>query len=376
MTASNAPWPSPPTRALPRPILGLIAPLYGIAVGWRNRRFDRREGVVELDRPVISVGNLSLGGTGKTPMVARLVTHLRSRGRWPCIAMRGYRGGPDGRSDEADAYRAAFPDLPIVAQPDRTSGLLDRFADQAGDRIDCVILDDGFQHRRLARRLDIVLLDATRPVTADRLFPAGYLREPVQGLARAGAVVITHARRAPPEVTESLLALARTQAPHAVLATCSHVWTTLAALDGASCDLSWLRGRRLVACCGIGNPQAFLAALREHVGGTLVGELVLPDHDPYAADTVMKLIELARSTRAEAIVVTEKDWAKLSRVREDRWPCPVLRPVLELSFHTGERELLDRVTAAAELREDDHHPSAPGHDEGDPEDQQALPEAT
>src|SRR3954465_11700123 len=109
---------------LPGPIGAAVAALYNLGISWRNRRFDREKGVVTFDRPVISVGNLSVGGTGKTPMVLHLMKLLRENGAWPCVAMRGY-GQPSGEglnSDEATIYQRAFPDLPMVAQPNRTEG--------------------------------------------------------------------------------------------------------------------------------------------------------------------------------------------------------------------------------------------------------------
>ncbi|HRQ74118.1 MAG TPA: tetraacyldisaccharide 4'-kinase, partial [Phycisphaerales bacterium] len=149
----------------------LAAMVYGAAIARRNRAFDAGRGVVTLDRPVISVGNLSTGGTGKSPTVAWVVRTLREAGRDPCIAMRGYRSR-DGVSDEAEEYRAAFDDLPVVARPDRLQGLIELFASERGGRVDAVVLDDGFQHRCIARALDLVLIDATRDPFADAMIPA------------------------------------------------------------------------------------------------------------------------------------------------------------------------------------------------------------
>ncbi len=341
------------------PVPGWIArplvPLYRAVITRRNRRYDELRGVVELDRPVISVGNLSVGGTGKTPMVAWVVGVLRGAGRDPAVAMRGYRAGPEG-SDEALEYATGFGELPVVAQADRLSGLLGLFASERGERVDVVVLDDGFQHRRIARQLDIVLVDATRSPFEGALLPAGWLREPVQSLGRAGAVVITHAGRVSGAGLADLRRRLGEVAPRAVFASCDHVWRGLRLHrqtgEGAGPEevpVSWLRGGRVVACCAIGNPAPFLAGVREQ--GAEVRELVLRDHDPMGPEVVRRLGAMAREHGARGIVVTAKDWAKLARYSAGAWPCPVVVPRLGLEFREG-REGLERLvlgTAALDL---------------------------
>ncbi len=196
----------------------------------RNRRFDAGHGVVTLDRPVISVGNLSTGGTGKTPMTMRVVQWLREAGHAPAIAMRGYRAGPEG-SDEALLYQEAFAGMPIVAQANRIDGLLQLFAQEEGDgeagsaparaRTDVVVLDDGFQHRQIARQFDLVLIDATRDPFADALLPAGWLREPAASLRRAHAVVLTHAESADARWLEAIRERVLAIRPGAIVAEAS-----------------------------------------------------------------------------------------------------------------------------------------------------------
>src|SRR5881394_190373 len=149
--------------ALRGPLGPVAAAVYGAAISLRNRRFDRGKGVVTFDRPVVSVGNLSVGGTGKTPMVLHLARVLTEAGHRPCVAMRGYGAADGQKADEAREYHRAIRNLPVVAQPDRTLGLIELFGTEHGSEVDCVILDDGFQHRQIARQYDIVLIDATRP---------------------------------------------------------------------------------------------------------------------------------------------------------------------------------------------------------------------
>lgn len=336
---------------LPGPLGRALATLYGAEIARRNRRFDARRGVVTLDRPVISVGNLSVGGTGKTPMVARLVRLLLGAGHRPCIAMRGYRAR-GGESDEASLYTREFPGLPIVAQPDRLHGLIRLFGTPEGEEIDCIVLDDGFQHRRLARQLDIVLIDASRDPFNDRLLPAGWLREPVASLHRAHAAVLTHAETAAPEEIRRLTRQTAAAGGPSLIAVARHAWAGFSVAAGGADEehpLAWAAGRALVAACAIGHPEPFLAEAGRASGRDLAGRLILRDHDPYAPPTVRRLIRLAADARADAIIVTEKDWSKLRRVPPGDWPCPVVRPRLELRLDSGgdalDRAVLDAAAA-------------------------------
>lgn len=333
----------PPLRG---PVGRFAARVYGSIMARRNRRFDERRGVVEFDRPVISVGNLSVGGTGKTPMVAALVRHLMARGHRPCIAMRGY-GSSRGvaGSDEAAAYRREFPAMPIVAQADRTAGLLQLFAKEheaeSAEPTDVIVLDDGFQHRRIARQMDVVLIDATRDPFADRLLPAGWLREPVESVRRATHVVLTHVEAVDENrVREYCDAIGRVRG-RPVEAMAAHAWTELRVRErGAETTraVESLRGQRVVAACAIGNPEAFLEMVRRAVGRAFES-VVLPDHDTFADGTIRRVIELARGAGAAAIVCTDKDWSKLAD-RGIEWPCAVVRPRLEIAFVAGGERLL------------------------------------
>lgn len=320
--------------------------LYRVELDRRNRRFDRGRGVTRLDRPVVSVGNLSVGGTGKTPMVAWVVERLLEAGRRPCIAMRGYKRRNAEHSDEETLYRERFPGVPVVAQPDRIGGLRALFAEPAGARVDCVVLDDGYQHRRLARDLDLVLVDASRALLGERCLPAGWLREPVESLARADAIVLTHAERAEPGAVGSLVAALEARFPRALVGVTRHVWESLRVADDGSetaQSVAWLRGRRVVAACAIGHPSAFVAMVREACGTELAGTIIFRDHARFTDARVEALADLARERSAEAIVVTEKDWSKLSLASASRWPCTLVRPVLSIGFDRGADELRARL---------------------------------
>lgn len=346
-------------RAGPLPLIGrVIEPVYRAGIGYRNRRFDRGVGVERAGVPVISVGNLSVGGTGKTPMVMHVLGVLLRSGRRPCVAMRGYvaSGHGDQTPDETDAYRRAFPAeaLPIVARADRIVGVRELLR-RDGARVDCVVLDDGFQHRQIARDLDVVLVDATpgRSVFSDRLLPAGWLREPVGSLKRASCVMLTHAELASDEHLRDLKAQIERVHGRGPIAVTRHLWIALkrstasAGGDDAMLPLEMLQGQRVLGCCAIGHPEAFFRSLRMVVGSEeLVKAVALADHDPYAQETLDRVRREAEKHRAEWIVVTDKDWSKLRGVSGDRWPCPVVRPDLALVFDSG-REELERAVLGA-----------------------------
>jgi tetraacyldisaccharide 4'-kinase len=340
-SAGPAPW-------LPRWLARGASTAYEREIARRNRAYDRGEGVTTLEVPVISVGNLSVGGTGKTPLVEHVVRVLAGAGRRPCIAMRGYRS-KNGVSDEAEEYREGLRDVGgggvvVVVQPDRIAGIREAQRHegtkaQEGRRVDCVVLDDGFQHRKIARQFDVVLVDATRPFVEDRLLPMGWLREGPASLARADAVVVTRADRVA-DGGKGLMDEARRWATRAadagLIGACAFEWVGVEVTepDGSPRrePVEWLRGQRVVSCCAIGNPRAFLGQVVEAVGDRMVGSLVLRDHDAYEELAVAKLRDMVRNSGAEAIVTTRKDWMKL-RTRE--WACPVARPVVGVRWKEG-----------------------------------------
>ncbi len=176
-----------------RGVLRVAEMPYALAVSARNRRYDRgahlthRAGV-----PVISVGNLTLGGTGKTPMVKWLAQRLQNSGVRVAIVSRGYGAANGAPNDEAMELAAALPNVPHIQSRDRVAAAARAIQ---GFHSQVLLLDDGFQHRRLARDLDIVLLDALEPFGFEHVFPRGTLREPLAGLRRADFVCLSRAAR-------------------------------------------------------------------------------------------------------------------------------------------------------------------------------------
>lgn len=346
------PHPLPPTSPSPLPAslqwLGpLLAPAYGLAVSWRNRAFDSsRRTQTSFPLPVISVGNLTVGGSGKTPMVAHLAAQLLAQGRQPLIAMRGYRARPGSPSDEALEYAQMFgARVPVLANPNRTAALRAFLPDHPA--VDCILLDDGFQHRQIARNLDILLLDATRDHFSDRLLPAGFLREPVASMRRADLIAFTRADLVDPSALSHAESRVRSLVgPSLPILRFSHVWDSLR-VDSASHLLSHLAGRRVLVLTGIGNPTAFLTQA-DRAGAKIAGHVRARDHAHYDAPFILRLISAAQETDAEAVLTTEKDWVKLEPLLDpSTFPVPILRPLLRLEPLGNSASLLDRALDAA-----------------------------
>lgn len=336
-------------RAAPAPrALGmLIEPVYRAVVAHRNRAFDAGRGVVNIGVPVISVGNLSVGGSGKTPMVMRIVEWLLDDGRRPAIAMRGYKARAGEPSDEEAEYRERFPGLPIVAQPNRAAGLAPLAAARS---IDCVVLDDGFQHRRIARALDIVLIDSARDPFHDRCLPAGWLREPVASLARADLVVLTHIEIVSDAARSALREAVRSVTGRPPEGEARHVWVGLSGRT-APRGVAELVGRRVVVACAIGNPSAFVGAARA-AGADVAAVVERRDHHHWNDSDARELARLARVHGSGAggdamVLTTEKDWVKLRRLDEGALPREIVRPRLRLEFDAGEAPIREKILAAA-----------------------------
>jgi tetraacyldisaccharide 4'-kinase len=300
-------WRGPLAAGL-RGALALAEGPYGWIVRRRNERFDR--GGAEVQRvaaPIVSVGNLTVGGTGKTPMVAWLARWFLSRQVEVTLISRGY-GSRNGRpNDEALELAAGLPDVPHLQNADRVAAARDAIARQPRQAL---ILDDAFQHRRLARDVDIVLLDALEPFGYGRLLPRGLLREPAEGLARAQVVALSRSDAVTPETRRAIEARVRELAPGAAWLELVHRPCGLVAASGESLPLEALRGTRVSAFCGIGNPAGFRHTL-ESSGLVVADLLVLPDHCAYRARDLAGIEDWLARQDAELAVCTRKDLVKI-----------------------------------------------------------------
>ena len=298
-------FPGSPGGCLLLPAGAVFAGLAGLR-GWA---FDR--GLFRQQRlpvPVISLGNLTAGGTGKTPAVATVAAWLRARGRRPAVVSRGYRAGLDGRNEEA----SLMGDVPVFCNPDRLAGGRRAIADGA----DVVILDDGFQHRRLARDLDIVVIDATRPWGRDdggpgRFLPAGYLRESPRQARRAGLLWLTRTDLVDPERLARLRGECALLAPGVPLVEerATAAWLSPMGSGDRISAADWA-GRRVILASGLGHPGAF-EAQAAGLGLAVQTSVRFPDHHHYRPVDVAVLERMGRDHQA-VVVVTGKDAVKLT----------------------------------------------------------------
>jgi tetraacyldisaccharide 4'-kinase len=280
-----------------------FALLYAGAIRLRNAYYDYWPGAVHRAAvPVISVGNLTVGGTGKTPFVIEVVRRLQSWGRKPGVLTRGYKAARGVPADEVLELREALPGVPVVVNPDRVAGARSACA---AEGVDCLVLDDGFQHRRLGRDLDIVLVSALGPPGLGGLLPAGRLREPLSALRRADVLVITRSN----QVAEAQLAALQIQlqryAPDTPI-----VHAPVEPVGAAE----WA-GRRVLAVCGLGEPRTFLDLVAKLTGAKPLAQ-VFRDHHRYDAADVHAICGAAQRAGVEQVVTTRKDWVKLGLL----WP--------------------------------------------------------
>ena len=281
---------------------------------------------------VISIGNLTVGGTGKTPMTRRVCEILRKHGLKVCVLSRGYRGAHEygaavvssesrvelaarEAGDEAHLLARSMPGIPVVVGKDRrVTGRLayDRF------RPDVIVLDDGMQYYQLHRDLDIALLDAQRPFDNGWTFPRGLLREPPSHLRRAGCAVITNVDKVPPESVERLRTRMMKLAHGIPVLTAQYAPASLRPLDNsAQFPPEWLRSRKVALLCALGNPESF-ARQAAGLGAEIVHSARFPDHHEVTAGELNGVIERACEAGAEAVITTEKDAVKLP---------PIMRPL-------------------------------------------------
>ena len=289
-------------------------PFYAAAMRLRNWTFDAHvRRARAAPRPVICVGNITTGGTGKTPVVRWLAGELRRRGHRCAVLMRGYRGDASrGGSDEQQLLEEllddrAHPAIPVVADPDRLRGA--RRALEIDPQLSVFLLDDGFQHRQLKRDFDLVLIDATNPFGHGRLLPRGLLREPLVGLKRAQALLLTHVEAVSEDELARITHELRRHNAVAPLYRCRHLHTGFLAPDGRR-EPANLGGRRFFAFCGVGNPDGFVRQL-DRTGGTCAGTHFFADHHAYAGSDLAAVENFARSSASDVMITTEKDWVKL-----------------------------------------------------------------
>ena len=367
-------------RILATPLRFLLIPLswlYTASVQLRNILYTR--GVFKARRlpcRVISVGNIVVGGTGKTPAVIVIAKHLQREGMRVAILLRGYKrrvrekvtivsdgekvcASPIESGDEADMMAKHLSGVPIIVGKCRyLTGqvALERF------KVDVLLLDDGFQHRQLARDVDILTIPATHPFgSPKKLLPAGTLREPPTALRRADLILLTHADT--PNISAHAKKVVKGLAPNAPVLESIYRPTHLYPLAISSqqsaismkpslpteteirdpkaipTDIKELKGKRVIAVCGIGNPDAFVATLMR-CSVASVELLAFPDHHVYTGADKQRIDTAFQAAAADLIVTTQKDEQKLARF-VDNWKLPIVVLAVALVITDGDEMLTD-----------------------------------
>jgi tetraacyldisaccharide 4'-kinase len=308
-------------------------PIYAAIMRIRNGLYDAKIlPIHRLGRRTISVGNITTGGTGKTPVVRWLAESLKDMR--PSVLLRGYKSTAAGTSDEQALL--ADGNVPAFADADRRRGAAAALERHPETKV--FILDDAMQHRRAARDFEIVLIHAREPFGGGRVFPRGMLREPLTGLARADAIVVTHADEVDPAEITKISSVIRQYNQRTAIFHADHLIQDLRSADGESMPIQSLAGKKYFAFCGLGSPASFFWRLGT-AGGVCVGTREFRDHYDYQERDVDEIVQAAASAGAKMLILTEKDWVKLSRLNK-KISMPTWRAELALRFWAGEDEQL------------------------------------
>jgi tetraacyldisaccharide 4'-kinase len=332
-----------------RLLLWPFSVVYGVAA--RLHAWLYAQGIYttkRLNTPVISVGNLTVGGTGKTPMVLWLAERYLAEGKRVAILSRGYRG-TGGTSDEVEMMKGRLGDRVVFGVgPDR---YLEARRIETEQPVSVFLLDDGFQHLELARDVDLVLVDSTTFDSKKWLLPAGSMREPLSAVRRASAVVLTRmsSERSDSATRQSIHEVADvpTFSAETKLLGYRHVGNG----QHANLEEDALPPQPVFAFCGIGNPSAFLSDLKRW-GIMIAGQQVFGDHHSYSAHDTKVLEAHAQRVGAKSLLTTEKDVQNLKKLRFSELPLYCCRIALELRDDKElclllKRKIASRTGAAA-----------------------------
>ena len=337
-----------------RSCLSCLTPIYRLVIGIRNRRFDRAMAihdqtiVKQAGVPVISVGNLTTGGTGKTPLVIWIANYLQHHALRVALISRGYGSRDTDRTvvqnDEAMEMEIRLPGVPHLQSPDRY-GMSQQAIEEFNTQI--IVLDDAFQHRHIHRDLDIVLIDATLPFGFGRLLPRGLLREPLSSLRRADLVILTRSDLVDQEQREQTVARIREDLSDQPVLETRTVACGLIQSNGQQTPIEEVSGQSIFYFCGIGNPAGFQASL-EGQGFDIRGSAIFPDHHDYSPRDIEQIGESAVASGASAIVCTHKDLVKIGVNQLHQLPLYAI--VIDIRFLSGEKTIestLDELIESA-----------------------------
>ncbi|MGD2094783.1 MAG: tetraacyldisaccharide 4'-kinase [Phycisphaerales bacterium] len=340
------------TATILRLLLYAASEVYSTIIRIRNHLYSK--GWLKTHRTnaaVISIGNITTGGTGKTPLVVWLCNQLTKNYK-VAILTRGYKSSAQESQnyrDEPAILAESCPQAKVIVNPDRVAGAAEAI-NKFGANV--LIMDDGFQHRRLGRDLDIIAIDATVPFGYDKMLPAGLLREPINSLKRADAAVITRCD----QVTETELGQIEKNLgiinPDMLIAKSIHTPAYIKSENNKEIGLEQIKGKEIFAFCGIGNPEAFLNTIRQ-LGGKLLGSKVFNDHYHYTDNCLSDIYKRAEFLKVDLILTTQKDWTKIIsdlgfRISDSESSISLAYIGIEIEFLAGEDKLRDLIENALE----------------------------
>jgi tetraacyldisaccharide 4'-kinase len=298
----------------------LSAFTYPYSAVLNTREFLYKNSVFKSTRlpvKVISIGNITTGGTGKTPLVEFIARYLLEKNKKVAILSRGYGGNNplqknnDNVNDECLILKENLREVPVLAGKDRVSNGKKAIREFG---VDCLLLDDGFQYLKLKRDLDIVVIDSLNPFGGENLIPRGSLREPLKNLGRAGLFIISHCNQSKKQIIKSIytkLNYVNNDAP-----VCESIHRPMhieSMTDGSILGPEWLMGKRIYGLSAIGNPESFTYTLKG-LGADLIKHRKFHDHHNYNREEMGYIVSEARSLDADAIVVTQKDIVKIRKM--------------------------------------------------------------
>ncbi|RLD12327.1 MAG: tetraacyldisaccharide 4'-kinase [Chlamydiae bacterium] len=351
-----------------RGTLSAASKLFGIAVRSRTKLYEH--GIFKRSWPgcvVISIGNITVGGTGKTPVTETFARALTAGGRKVAIVSRGYKAKSpslkwrrkhkqlypttlvvhDGKNlllgarvsgDEPYMLARNLENVIVIVDHDRVRG--SRYA-ISHFGVDTILLDDGMQHIRLQRQIDVVLIDATCPFGFDKLLPAGLLREPLSGLRRATHIIITKSKNVD---INPIKAVIRKYNDKAEIMSCYYEPVSLVNLHTGECvPIETIKDNNVFVMTGIAQPEGFITLLKEN-GATVQRVYTYPDHHRFRRDEIEHVYRRAANWHTDAVIITEKDSVRFSkkaglRVRN----CPIYYLKIEIKIQSGEKKFSDCI---------------------------------
>jgi tetraacyldisaccharide 4'-kinase len=343
--------------ALLKMLLTALAQIYSIIITLRNLMYNTK--ILKTHHKeaiIISIGNITTGGTGKTPLAVWLCNLLLERKINSAILTRGYKTTKSSKHSKVGAGEVSFqnyfdepailseecPNSKIVVNPDRVAGAAEAISKFAA-RV--LIMDDGFQHRRLTRNLDIITIDSTLPFGYGKILPAGLLREPINSLKRADAVVITRCDQTTASELDKIENKLQAINPDMVIARSAHAVVGIKAVDGNIIEIKNIKGKKIFAFCGIGNPNTFLNTIKS-LGTELAGSKIHNDHHRYTQACLADIYKQAGDEKVDLILTTQKDWTKIKHLTLDSNGIPLAYLKIKIKFLKGEDKLRHLIEEA------------------------------